>query len=191
MLWLFWIQNARIEIFPHPHFQKKMPSLSLNYSRATQPLWKAPGYNFQGFSTKCPHPRQPTPATPLISQRASPAAGKSLHLINPLSCLSFPNELGSSWVHKDSNSKHGALGHSPGQWGHDSEVTHSHSQTSPNVTFVHNTNIPEPSGQMTYSAGPCPGAPGMPPKSDSTPVLPRDLSGQASLRSALEVLVFL
>lgn len=130
MLWLFWIQNARIEIFPHPHFQKKMPSLSLNYSRATQPLWKAPGYNFQGFSTKCPHPRQPTPATPLISQRASPAAGKSLHLINPLSCLSFPNELGSSWVHKDSNSKHGALGHSPGQRGHDSEVTHSHSQTS-------------------------------------------------------------
>lgn len=114
-----------------------------------------------------------------------------MHLINPLSCLSFPNELGSSWVHKDSNSKHGALGHSPGQRGHDSEVTHSHSQTSPKVTFVHNTNIPEPSGQMTYSAGPCPGAPGMPPKSDSTPVLPRDLPGQASLRSALEVLVFL
>lgn len=125
MLRLFWIQNARIEIFPHPHFQKKLPSLSLNYSRATQPPWKAPGYNFKGFSTRCPHPRQLTPATPLNCQCASPAAENSLHSINLLSCLIFSNEIGSSWVHEDSNSKHGALGHFPGQRGHDSEVTRS------------------------------------------------------------------
>lgn len=93
----------------------------VNYSRASR-FRKHSMYNFKGLNMKFPHPRELMPSTPITSQCSSSAEENSLHLIKLLSCLSFPNEIGSRQVHKDS---HRALGHFPGQQGHHPEVTHS------------------------------------------------------------------